>query len=82
MPKKLPKLKWFSLGVHTSKWPLLKVLELIKCDEIEIFVSKYLKVEETVEQSQGLFHSNHKTDYNDLHSSTYINCLELAASAF
>lgn len=52
MLKKLPKLKWFSRGVHTSKWPLLKVSELTKCDPIEIFVSKYLKVEGTVEQSQ------------------------------
>ncbi|KAF3970558.1 hypothetical protein CMV_005758 [Castanea mollissima] len=35
-----------------ARLPLLKVSELIKCDQIEIFVSKYLKVEGTVKQSQ------------------------------
>ena len=34
------------------------------------------------ESTQAYFHSNHETDYNELHSSTYINCLEIAASTF
>ena len=49
---KLPKLKWFRRGVHTSKWPLLKELEVSGCDQIEIFTSKLLNFQETVEQSQ------------------------------
>ena len=49
---KLPKLKWFCRGVHTSEWPLLKDLEVRGCDQIEIFTSKFLNFQETVEQSQ------------------------------
>ncbi|KAK4596163.1 hypothetical protein RGQ29_014280 [Quercus rubra] len=49
---KLPKLKWFYRGVHTSEWPLLKDLEVYECDQIEIFASKILNLQETVEQSQ------------------------------
>ncbi|XP_030959628.1 uncharacterized protein LOC115981550 isoform X4 [Quercus lobata] len=49
---KLPKLKWFCRGVHTSEWPLLKDLEVFGCDQIEIFTSKFLNFQETVEQSQ------------------------------
>jgi hypothetical protein len=37
---KLPKLKWFYQGVHTSEWPLLKHLEVYGCDQIEIFLQK------------------------------------------
>ncbi|KAF3970561.1 hypothetical protein CMV_005761 [Castanea mollissima] len=50
--RKLPKLKWFCRGLHTSKWPLLKELEVHACDQIEIFASKILNFQETVEQSQ------------------------------
>ena len=50
--RQLPKLKWFRRGVHTSKWPLLKELEVSGCDQIEIFTSKLLNFQETVEQSQ------------------------------
>ncbi|KAK4596165.1 hypothetical protein RGQ29_014282 [Quercus rubra] len=49
---KLPKLKWFCRGVHTSEWPLLKDLEVGGCDQIEIFTSKILNFQETIEQSQ------------------------------
>ncbi|XP_050274702.1 uncharacterized protein LOC126717238 isoform X10 [Quercus robur] len=52
MLHKLPKLKWFCRGVHTSEWPLLKDLEVFGCDQIEIFTSKILNFQETVEQSQ------------------------------
>ena len=50
--RKLPKLKWFYRGVHTSEWPLLKKLKVYGCDQIEIFTSKNLNFQETVEQSQ------------------------------
>ena len=52
MLHKLPKLKWFYRGVHTSEWPLLKKLDVYGCDQIEIFASKILNFQETVEQSQ------------------------------
>ncbi|KAL4637310.1 hypothetical protein ACB092_03G068500 [Castanea dentata] len=50
--RKLPKLKWFCRGVHTSEWPLLKELEVRGCDQIEIITSKILNCQETVGQSQ------------------------------
>ena len=50
--RKLPKLKWFYRGVHTSEWPLLKKLNVYGCDQIEIFTSKKLNFQEIVEQSQ------------------------------
>ena len=49
---KLPKLKWFYRGVHASEWPLLKKLEVSECDQIEIFASKNLNFQETVEENQ------------------------------
>ena len=52
MLSQLPKLKWFCRGVHTSDWPLLKELCVRGCDQIEIFTSKKLNFQETVEQSQ------------------------------
>uniref|UniRef100_A0A2N9IHJ5 AAA+ ATPase domain-containing protein n=1 Tax=Fagus sylvatica TaxID=28930 RepID=A0A2N9IHJ5_FAGSY len=50
---KLPKLKWFYQGVHTSKWPLLKTLEVYGCDQIEICPLKKFSFQETIEQSQA-----------------------------
>ncbi|XP_030957693.1 disease resistance protein At4g27190-like [Quercus lobata] len=50
--RKLPKLKWFCRGLHTSEWPLLKKLEVRACDQVEIFTSKILNFQETIEQSQ------------------------------
>uniref|UniRef100_A0A7N2L3P2 Disease resistance protein n=1 Tax=Quercus lobata TaxID=97700 RepID=A0A7N2L3P2_QUELO len=52
MLKNLPKLKWFSRGLRALEWPLLKVLEVIDCDQTEIISSKILNIHETVEQSQ------------------------------
>uniref|UniRef100_A0A2N9IZ14 Disease resistance protein At4g27190-like leucine-rich repeats domain-containing protein n=1 Tax=Fagus sylvatica TaxID=28930 RepID=A0A2N9IZ14_FAGSY len=49
---KLPKLKWFYQGAHTSEWPLLKHLDVIGCDQIEILISKSLSFQERVEESQ------------------------------
>ena len=48
----LPKLKWFCRGVYNSEWPLLKELVVHGYDQIEIFTSKLLNFQETVEQSQ------------------------------
>lgn len=60
MLKNLPKLKWFSQGLRTSEWPLLKVLEVIDCDQTEIISSKILRIHETVEQNQlETFSSKH-----------------------
>ena len=60
MLKNLPKLKWFSRGLRTSEWPLLKVLEVIDCDQTKIISSKFLRIHETVEQSQlETFSSKH-----------------------
>ena len=50
--RKMPILKWFFWGVHTSEWPLLKQLEVTGCDQIELFASKFSSFQETVEQSQ------------------------------
>ena len=49
---KLSKLKWFFRGVHTSELPLLKQLQVTRCDQIEIFASKFLSFQETIEQSE------------------------------
>ena len=49
--RKMPKLKWFFQGVHTSEWPLLKELEVTRCDQIELFTSKFSSFQEAIEQS-------------------------------
>ena len=49
--RQLPKLKWFYRGVYTSKWPLLKTLEVSGSDKIQIFASKNFRIEEPDEQS-------------------------------
>ena len=48
----LPKLKWFYRQVHTSELLLLKQLKVTRCDQIEIFASKFLSFQETIEQSE------------------------------
>ena len=50
--QQLPKLKRFYRGVPTSKWPLLKTLEVSGCNEIQIFASKNYRIQELDEQSQ------------------------------
>ncbi|KAE8684147.1 hypothetical protein F3Y22_tig00111151pilonHSYRG00132 [Hibiscus syriacus] len=47
---KLPKLKSFYSGVHTTEWPLLKKMDVYRCDKLEIFASEYSSSHET----QGL----------------------------
>ncbi|KAG6701567.1 hypothetical protein I3842_08G171700 [Carya illinoinensis] len=48
----LAKLKWFYPGVHTSKWPLLKVIWVGGCQKIEIFASEYMSFQEALEESR------------------------------
>ena len=48
----LPKLKWFYRQVHTSELPLLKQLKVTRCDQIEIFASKFSSFQETIERSE------------------------------
>ncbi|KAJ6885240.1 disease resistance protein [Populus alba x Populus x berolinensis] len=38
--EKLPELKRFYPGIHTSEWPRLKTLRVIDCEKIEIFPSE------------------------------------------
>lgn len=48
----LAKLKWFYLGVHTSKWPSLKNMRVDGCQNVEIFVSEYMSFQEESRQSK------------------------------
>ena len=48
----LKKLKWFYQRVHTLEWPLLKTLEVSGSNEIQIFASKNIRIQEPNEQSQ------------------------------
>ena len=50
--RQLPKLKWFYRGVHTLEWPLLESLEVSGSNEIQIFASKNIRIQEPNEQSQ------------------------------
>ena len=50
--RNLPELKSFYPGKHTSKWPLLKYLEILKCDKLKIFGSNKSSVQDT----NGLSH--------------------------
>ncbi|KAH9689682.1 hypothetical protein KPL70_015594 [Citrus sinensis] len=43
----LPSLKSFYPGVHISKWPMLKKLEVMECAEVEIFASEFQSPHQT-----------------------------------
>ncbi|XP_031258427.1 uncharacterized protein LOC116116502 [Pistacia vera] len=45
----LPKLTAISHGIHTSKWPMLKELVVIKCDK---FTSKHMSFQENGEEGE------------------------------
>ena len=49
---KLPELKSFYPGKHTSEWPLLNKLKIYDCDKLKIFGSN----KESVEETNGLDH--------------------------
>ncbi|XP_052293450.1 probable disease resistance protein At4g27220 isoform X2 [Citrus sinensis] len=42
----LSELKTFYPGTHTSKWPMLKKLEVYGCDKVKIFTSRFLRFQE------------------------------------
>ncbi|KAG7968610.1 hypothetical protein I3843_08G163600 [Carya illinoinensis] len=56
----LEKLKWFYPGVHTSEWPLLKVIWVGGCQKIEIFASEYMSFQEALEKSRQSNISSHQ----------------------
>ncbi|XP_031253827.1 uncharacterized protein LOC116111818 [Pistacia vera] len=62
--EKLPELKHFYLGLQTIEWPMLKQLVVNDCEKIEIFASKYLKVQNTDEETQPSLDLSEKTSYN------------------
>ncbi|KAK3200438.1 hypothetical protein Dsin_023853 [Dipteronia sinensis] len=47
----LPQLRAFYPGVHSSKWLVLKELEIVGCDKIELLASELLSVQENNEES-------------------------------
>ncbi|KAG6700869.1 hypothetical protein I3842_08G135000 [Carya illinoinensis] len=49
----LKRLKWFYKGVHVTKWPMLKEMEIERCEEVEIFSSGLVSFEETVEERRS-----------------------------
>ncbi|KAJ4721534.1 Disease resistance protein [Melia azedarach] len=59
---KLPELRCFYPGVHTSEWPLLEKLDVRSCDKVKIFASELFSLNEesqihniTVQQPLLLF---------------------------
>ncbi|MBA0654327.1 hypothetical protein Goklo_021350 [Gossypium klotzschianum] len=51
---KLPKLKGFYPKVHTTDWPLLKLLEVSECSKVETFAGEYINLRETQGESQPI----------------------------
>ncbi|XP_044465712.1 disease resistance protein At4g27190-like [Mangifera indica] len=51
----LPQLRCFYPGTHTSEWMALKKLEVCDCDNVEIFISKFLSNQLDVPAKQPLF---------------------------
>ncbi len=45
--ERLPELKSFYPGKHTSEWPSLKYLHIYNCDKLKVFGSNELSVQET-----------------------------------
>ncbi|KAG6701559.1 hypothetical protein I3842_08G171100 [Carya illinoinensis] len=50
--RNLPRLKGFYKGVHVSKWPMLKEMEIERCEKVEIFASEVVSFEKTVEDQR------------------------------
>ncbi|KAK4851407.1 hypothetical protein QYF36_014812 [Acer negundo] len=50
---RLPRLKTFYRGVHTSQWQNLKRLTMRGCDEVELFASKIFNFQENYEGQHG-----------------------------
>ncbi|KAG7968616.1 hypothetical protein I3843_08G164100 [Carya illinoinensis] len=51
--RNLKRLKWFCKGVHVSKWPMLKEMEIERCEKVEIFASEVVSFEETIKERQS-----------------------------
>ncbi|TXG65745.1 hypothetical protein EZV62_007020 [Acer yangbiense] len=49
---KLPQLRTFYPGVHSSKWLALKELEVVGCDKMELLASELFSFQENNEESQ------------------------------
>ncbi|XP_042991228.1 uncharacterized protein LOC122318126 isoform X10 [Carya illinoinensis] len=50
--RNLSRLKGFYKGVHVSKWPMLKEMEIERCEKVEIFASEVVSFEKTVEDQR------------------------------
>ncbi|XP_042992984.1 uncharacterized protein LOC122319131 isoform X1 [Carya illinoinensis] len=51
--RNLKRLKWFCKRVHVSKWPMLKLMKIEGCEEVEIFASGVVSFEETIKERQS-----------------------------
>ncbi|KAG2694937.1 hypothetical protein I3760_08G167400 [Carya illinoinensis] len=56
----LKRLKWFYKGVHVSKWPMLKEMDIGGCKKVEIFASGVVSFEKTVKDHRQSEMSNIK----------------------
>ncbi|MBA0687349.1 hypothetical protein Goari_014895, partial [Gossypium aridum] len=50
--RKLPKLIGFYSKVHTTDWPLLKLLEVCECSKVDTFAGEYINFRETQGENQ------------------------------
>ncbi|XP_040960563.1 uncharacterized protein [Gossypium hirsutum] len=53
--RKLPKLIGFYSKVHTTDWPLLKLLEVCECSKVDTFAGEYINFRETQGENQPVF---------------------------
>ncbi|XP_041020819.1 uncharacterized protein LOC121262410 isoform X2 [Juglans microcarpa x Juglans regia] len=51
--KNLSRLECFYKGVHISKWPMLKAMEIGRCKKVEVLFASGLVSKETVEERQS-----------------------------
>ncbi|KAG6646156.1 disease resistance protein At4g27190-like isoform X1 [Carya illinoinensis] len=58
--RNLPRLKWFCKGVHVSKWPMLKEMEIEGCEKVKIFASEVVSFQQTVKDQRQYEMSNIK----------------------
>ncbi|XP_038695408.1 probable disease resistance protein At4g27220 [Tripterygium wilfordii] len=61
----LPQLKSFYPGIHISKWPLLKELEVIGCDKLKILASECSNVQEGAHDGYLYLHEKDDDDDDD-----------------
>ena len=51
----LPQLRRFCPRLHVSRWPLLKQLEMVRCDKVEIFAAEFSMFQEKHEMDSLMF---------------------------